>query len=130
MSKITVWFIRSAMIYLLIAVFIGVWMGLSPVRYYIPAHAHLTLLGWMSMFVYGVAYHILPRFSGRPLYSDRLADIHFWTANIGLVGMAFSWFIFNQQLLVLFSIIEAFSIVLFVYNMFRTVQPASAIKKP
>ncbi len=131
MSKISVWFIKSAMIYFLIAVFLGLWMVLFPgglyTSFYTPIHVHLNLLGWISMFIYGVAYHILPRFSGRPLYSDRLAEIHFWTANIGLIGMVFSWSMFNRMLLVIFSLIEGLSIILFVYNMFRTVRPASAI---
>lgn len=127
MSKITVWFIKSAMIYFLIGVSTGLWLGISPRGYYIPIHVHLNLLGWMSMFIYGVSYHILPRFSGRPLFSDRLAEIHFWTAQIGLIGMVISW-LFIRSLLILFSLIEIFSIVLFVYNMFRTVRPASAIR--
>ena len=130
MSKITVWFIRSAMIYFLVAVSLGLWMGMSPRGYYIPVHVHLNLLGWVSMFIYGVAYHILPRFSGRQLFSDRLSEIHFWTAHIGLIGMAVSWFLFHRRLLVVFSFIEVFSITLFVYNMFKTIRPASAIKPP
>ena len=130
MSKITVWFIRSAMIYFLVAVSLGLWMGMSPRGYYIPVHVHLNLLGWVSMFIYGVAYHILPRFSGRQLFSDRLSEIHFWTAHIGLIGMAVSWFLFNRKLLVVFSFIEIFSIILFVFNMFKTIRPASAIKPP
>jgi cbb3-type cytochrome oxidase subunit 1 len=118
------------MIYFLIAVLLGVWMGMSPRGYYLPVHVHLNLLGWMSMFIYGVAYHILPRFSGRQLFSDTLSEIHFWTAHIGLIGMAISWFLFNRMFLVIFSFIEVISIILFVFNMFKTIRPASAIKPP
>ena len=130
MSKITVWFIRSAMIYFLIAVSLGLWMGIYPRGYYMPVHVHLNLLGWMSMFIYGVAYHILPRFSGQQLYSDKLSEVHFWTAHIGLIGMVISWFFFKRKLLVVFSLIEVFSIILFVVNMFKTIRPVSAIKPP
>jgi len=54
---------------------------------------HLNLLGFMSMMIYGVGYHILilPRFSGRPVYSPLLMRIQFWFANPGLIGMAVSW---------------------------------------
>ncbi len=130
MSKITVWFIRSAMIYFLIAISFGLWMAIAPKGYYRPVHVHLNLLGWMSMFIYGVAYHILPRFSGRPLFSETLSVIHFWIAHIGLIGMVISWLFFNRRLLVAFSFIEVFSIILFVINMFKTIRPASAIKPP
>ncbi len=130
MSKITVWFIRSAMIYLLIAVSFGLWMAISPRGYYMPVHVHLNLLGWVSMFIYGVAYHILPRFSGRQLFSDKLSEVHFWVAHIGLIGMVISWLLFNRKFLIVFSSIEIFSIILFVINMFKTIRPASAIKPP
>ncbi len=54
-------------------------------------HAHTNLLGWVSMMIFAVAYHVLPRFSGRPLYSNRLADMHLILSNIGLIGLIITW---------------------------------------
>ncbi len=123
MSKITVWFLRLAMIYFLIGALFGLDMAIVPRHMiYRPVHVHLNLLGWMSMMIYGVAYHILPRFSGRPLYSDKMAQIHLWLANIGLIGMVVFWIFYNKGLLMVFSLIEFISILLFVYNMLRTVK--------
>jgi cbb3-type cytochrome oxidase subunit 1 len=34
--------------------------------------------------IFGVAYHVIPRFSGHPLRSPRLAVAHWWLANVGL----------------------------------------------
>lgn len=48
-------------------------------------HGHLMLLGFVAMMIYGIALHVLPRFSGRPLYSERLADGQFVLANLGLI---------------------------------------------
>lgn len=132
MSKITVWFIRVAMGYFIIAAGMGVLMLTWPwwTRTYIPGHAHLNLLGWISMTIYGVAYHIIPRFSGRPLYSNRLAWLHFYLANIGLIGMVlFFGFVGHGNLryekhLLYSSIVEFTSIVIFVYNMMRTIKSA------
>lgn len=132
MSKITVWFIRVAMSYFIIAAGMGVLMLTWPwwTRTYIPGHAHLNLLGWISMTIYGVAYHIIPRFSGRPLYSNRLAWLHFYLANIGLIGMVlFFGFVGHGNLryekhLLYSSIVEFTSIVIFVYNMMRTIKSA------
>ena len=85
MSAITVWFIRFAILYFLAAMLIGIAMTMTgPIYPYMQIHAHFNLLGWMTMMIYGVGYHILPRFSGRPLWSDKLSYWHIWLANIGL----------------------------------------------
>ena len=131
MSKITVWFIKCAMVYFLLAVILGLHMAVSGIAYpYMPIHAHFNLLGWMSMMIYGVGYHILPRFSGKPLYSEKIAEWQFWLANIGLIGMAIGWMVRNWQgdsrVLLIFSIIEAASSVMFVVNMFKTIKAAPA----
>lgn len=78
--------LRSALIWLGIGVLIGLSMAYWPGSHilYKPGHAHANLLGFMSMFLFGVAYHVIPRFTGRPLQSRRLAEWHVWIANIGL----------------------------------------------
>ncbi len=96
-------------------------------------HSHLNLLGWVSMMIYGVGYHVLPRFSGRPLKYPKVGELQFWTANIGLLGMLFFYTlgVFNPvpayaTLSVIFGIIEVFSIFLFFYNMLATLLPTAA----
>ncbi len=139
MSSITVWFIRSAMIYFLLAIVLGIFMSVvGPLYPWMPIHVHFNLLGWMSMMIYGVGYHILPRFSGKPLWNDRLAYGQIWLANIGLVGMAIGWWVRNASnnstVLLLFSLVETVSIVFFVLNMMLTIKaapaPAPAPPKP
>lgn len=130
MSKITVWFIKSAMVYFTLAIILGLHMAVSGAQYpYMPIHAHFNLLGWMSMMIYGVGYHILPRFSGKPLYSERLAEWQFYLANTGLVGMALGWIIRSLNgdtiILLMFSIAEAVSAFMFVINMFKTIKAAT-----
>lgn len=131
MSKITVWFIRCAIIYFLLAILLGLHMSVAgPVYPWMPIHTHFNLLGWMSMMIYGVGYHILPRFSGKPLFSDALATAQLWLANIGLVGMAAGWWVRNEggsnAVLIIFSLIEALSIVFFAVNMLKTIKAAPA----
>jgi len=58
---------------------------------YRPAHMHANLLGFVSMMIFGVAYHVVPRFSGAPLRSRRAAQVHLFVANAGLAGMVGSW---------------------------------------
>jgi cytochrome c oxidase cbb3-type subunit 1 len=138
MSKITIWFIKCAMIYFLVAILLGLHMSASGPAYpYIQIHTHFNLLGWMSMMIFGVGYHILPRFSGQPLWSEKLAQFHLYLANVGLIGMTIGWLIMSggangagRGVHVLFSIVEAVSIAFFVINMFKTIKPAPAPPAP
>lgn len=78
-------FVRSAVVWLALGVTLGVAMVLHPpLLVYRTVHLHLNLLGFMSMMVFGVGYHIFPRFAGVPLPSPRIAAVHLWIANIGL----------------------------------------------
>jgi len=52
-------------------------------------HSHLNMLGWVSMMIFGVGYHILPRFAGKPLKSPKMGELQFWLANIGLSACSF-----------------------------------------
>ncbi len=136
MSKITIWFLKCAMIYFVLAMLVGLHMSISGPAYpFKQIHTHLNLLGWMSMFVYGVGYHILPRFSGAVLWSDKLSLAHLWLANIGLIGMTGGWLAASKgnglTILLVFSLIEGLSIIFFALNMFLTIKPAPApIKRP
>ena len=96
-------------------------------------HSHLNLLGWVSMMIYGVGYHVLPRFSGRPLKYPKMGELQFWTANIGLIGMLlfYAMEVYNpsqayKMSSVAFGAVEVFSIVLFLYNMLATLLPKEA----
>ncbi len=128
MSKITVAFIKAAMIYFVLAMLLGLYMSVAgPVYPSMPIHVHFNLLGWLSMMIFGVAYHILPRFSGQALWCEKLSVWHFRLANIGLVGMAFGWLVSSNGVLLLFALVEGLSILFFVVNMFKTVKAAPAV---
>ena len=132
MSKTTMGFIFAGITYLVIGVTLGVLFFILPeTRVLSTVHAHLNLVGFIIFIIFGIAYHILPRFRGRPLYSERLAWWQFWLANIGLVGLlvfsglgAYVSFGGLRALLVIFGATLALSIYLFVYNMLRTLIPA------
>ena len=78
-----------------IGIAIGLSMALWPGGHlvYRPAHAHANLLGFLSMFLFGVAYHVLPRFVQKPLSErrQRWAMRHFWIQNLGLALMVAGW---------------------------------------
>lgn len=121
-------FIAASMVYLVLAATVGVVMLLNPSYLYLRfAHSHLNMLGWVSMMIYGVGYHVLPRFAGKRLKSVRIGEIQFYLANIGLVGMLVFYTLpmitpglSFTGLLALFGIMEVISIMLFFYNMVAT----------
>jgi cbb3-type cytochrome oxidase subunit 1 len=81
-------FVKASLAWLALGVTLGVAMAAHPAwTVYRPAHLHMTLLGFVTMMIYGVAYHVLPRFAGHPLHSRRLAAWHWWASNAGLLGM-------------------------------------------
>lgn len=91
------------------------------------AHVHLNLLGFMSMMVFGVAYHILPRFQGKVLYSEPMAEVQFWMANVGLVALvvldgikAYTATLPPKIPLALAGVVTAASVLLFVINLWLT----------
>jgi hypothetical protein len=124
-------FIIMSIIYLGIASVLGIVMLYSERVLALKfVHSHLNLLGWVSMMIYGVGYHILPRFMGRPLYSQKMGDMQFWTANIGLVAMLvfYSLNLFRPSagyvaVTVAAGILELISVFLFFFNMLKTLLP-------
>lgn len=129
-------FIIMSIIYLAVASILGIYMLAKQSLLYLKfVHSHLNLLGWVSMMIFGVGYHILPRFSGKPLKSPKLGEIQFWLANVGLVGMLLFYVLGTASpevglyigLSTAFGIVEVLSILLFFYNMLATLlakQPA------
>ena len=84
------WFIAAALAYALAGGLVGLlWLAfpsaLSPLA--LRAHAHLMLVGFVGMMIFGVGLHVLPRFTGRTLFSERRADAQFVLANVGLLAM-------------------------------------------
>jgi cbb3-type cytochrome c oxidase subunit I len=53
---------------------------------WVVAHAHLGVLGFAGITALGGIYFILPRITGRPLHSVRLADLQYWLVLIGTTG--------------------------------------------
>ena len=48
-------------------------------------HVHSGALGWNAFITFGALYYLVPKISGRPLYSIRLANWHFALAIIGVM---------------------------------------------
>jgi cytochrome c oxidase cbb3-type subunit I/II len=49
------------------------------------AHVHAGALGWVGFMTFGMLYWLMPRMFQAPLYSQKLANTHFWIATIGIL---------------------------------------------
>ena len=48
-------------------------------------HVHSGALGWVGFVSIGALYFLIPKLFGRELYSNKLAELHFWIATVGIV---------------------------------------------
>jgi len=136
MDKYAKAFVKSSLIYLGIGTLLGLVMVLWPdARFMITrVHVHMLLLGFMAMMIYGVGYHILPRFMGRPVYSHRLGNVQVWLANITLIGLSISWVLETisgglwHAMVILFGLGQGVSIFLFIINLWMSMIPQTVEK--
>ena len=54
---------------------------------WVVGHAHLVMFGVFSMWMYGIMTYLLPRIYGRPWYSNKLLEWHFWLSAAGVFVM-------------------------------------------
>lgn len=71
--NISNWFLRLAVLYFIAGVGLGIHMASSHDYGLAPVHAHLNLLGWVSMALFGLFYRAVPAAAG-----SKLAKAHFW----------------------------------------------------
>jgi cytochrome c oxidase cbb3-type subunit I/II len=55
---------------------------------WIIAHVHIGGLGWNGFLTFGMLYWMIPRIYGTKLFSDKLANFHFWIGTLGIIFYA------------------------------------------
>jgi cbb3-type cytochrome oxidase subunit 1 len=133
-------FLKSSLAWLGAGVSLGVAMAVYPPwAVYRTAHLHMNLLGFVTMMIFGVALHVIPRFTGHPLHSRRLATGQWWLANgglalfvAGLVLLPSTSFGVPARIVVATGgLLSAAAAYVFIYNLWRTIdgrpQPRSAM---
>jgi len=94
---------------------------------YRPAHVHMNLLGFVTMMIFGVGYHVVPRFFGHPLYNRKLAGAHWWLSNVGLAlmvaGFVMAPHVGPRSIPVLATggVLSALGAFAFIFNVWRTI---------
>ena len=122
-------FIKIAGIYFLIAVLLGLTMGIIHNFSFTSVHVHLNLLGWVSMAIFGVIYVLFPKAG-----TTGLAKAHFWLHNIGVPVFQGSLFIqlaaSNDALIpvtIIGSLLVVIGIILYVINLVTQIKADQVI---
>jgi cbb3-type cytochrome oxidase subunit 1 len=126
-------FIRASLAWFALGILFGLAMAAQPAWVvYRPAHAHMTVVGFLTMMVFGVGYQLLPRLFGHALFSRALAVAHWWLANVGLAGMVTGFVLAphigarSAPVTATGGLLFALGALGFVYNMWRTFNLADA----
>ncbi|KGF66920.1 hypothetical protein LL06_25570 [Hoeflea sp. BAL378] len=82
MRGLSYWFFLSATIYVTAGMFLGIGMAASGDHTLASAHAHLNLVGWVSMGLYALFYH-----ARADVAEWRAGKVHFVLATLGLWTM-------------------------------------------
>lgn len=96
MPPLTRWFIKSALVYLVVSLLIGVALAAqdaialpAAVGALMPVYFHLFMVGWVTQIIFGVAYWMFPRVSTDGARgAERLALVTYVTLNVGLIVRA------------------------------------------
>ena len=129
-------FVKSALVWLGLGVTLGVVMAVRPdTAVYRPAHLHMNLLGFVSMMIYGVSYHVMPRFTGNAIHDVRIAVAQLWLANVGLALLAMGFALrANGELasiypLAIGGVMGATAAYCFIYNIWRTLEGSPPVRR-
>ena len=52
---------------------------------WIIAHVHVGALAWNGFMAFGMIYWLVPRMTKGPLFSNKLANFHFWIGTLGII---------------------------------------------
>lgn len=52
---------------------------------WIVAHVHVGALAWNGFLTFGMIYWLIPRMTKTTLYSNKLANFHFWVGTLGII---------------------------------------------
>jgi cytochrome c oxidase cbb3-type subunit 1 len=125
---------------------------------WLPGHVHMGTMGWVTMVVCASIYYVIPKIYGTTIFSERLANAHFWLVLVGQLIFSITmwitgiqqgamWKALNPDGSLKYTFMESFEknlvfwhtrtlggivftagMVLFVYNVLKTIQQGRALE--
>ncbi len=121
MNRMAGSFMKAAVLYGIIGLALGVYMGATHALSLLTVHSHLSLLGWVTLAICAMFYQVVPAAAGLAL-----AKVHFWTANAGLIVLAASLTLKSRGVeaaeagVGIGSVLSFAALAMFLYVVFRT----------
>ena len=128
MPSVAELFFKSAIVFLIVGIAMGLHMSMSGNHDVIGAHAHTNLLGWVTSALFGGYYALNPAKA-----ESKLAMVHFWVYTLGVAGMVPSLYLFLkgfaavEPLVALSSLVTFAGVVVFAVVVFRAPVPRAAM---
>jgi hypothetical protein len=131
MPRLSVYFIRASLVYLLLGfTFGGLMLAnkgilISPkIWALLPLHMEFAFIGWMIQLAMGVAFWILPRFNkGAPRGDERLAWLALFLINTGILFVLLDFFLDSAWLMFTARATEMLALTVFVLGHWRRIKP-------
>jgi FtsH-binding integral membrane protein len=123
MSKIGVRFVTMGILYTLLAMSLGIWMGVNQDFQNAHLHAHINLVAGVWFILFALVYKAYPAMASVPL-----ASFHFWLANLGaaifLPGIYIAMNYDNPLLAIIGSLLSVAAMAVFLINFRRNYDAA------
>jgi cbb3-type cytochrome oxidase subunit 1 len=123
MKRVDVYFLLLATLLLLAGAALGISMGASEDFQLTPVHAHLNLVGWASLAVFGLVYRAYPKLAER-----RLALFHFifsaTSAVLLPIGIGLAVLRSQSGLAIAASLLWVLGVLLFLLQLFTLLRGA------
>lgn len=133
MPLLTRWFLKSALIYLILALCVGILLALPDAMIIpgvFPVYLHLLTFGWLTQLIFGIALWMFPKYSSdKPRGMEWLGWSTFILLNSGLLLRAVfeptnssASSLFAGWMLVLAALLQWLSGVAFVANTWKRIR--------
>jgi hypothetical protein len=129
MPLLTRIFIKTAFVYLVLALVLGIWLAAGAVNGLFPVYIHMLVLGWLTQLIFGVVFWMFPKFQRRSRAAVKRLAGGYILLNLGLLLRAIGEPInsnrpnsFSGWMLVLSAILQFLAGLMFVVNSWERVK--------
>jgi peptidoglycan biosynthesis protein MviN/MurJ (putative lipid II flippase) len=124
MPPLTRWFIKTAFLYFVLALIVGILLAVRIINGLFPVYLHLLVFGWLTQLIFGMVFWMFPKYSSeKPRGNQALGWLTYIALNAGLLLRAVAE-PFNSQepstlwgwLLVISAVLQWLAGLMFVMN--------------
>lgn len=122
-TNYTRWFLVIGSVYLVIGVSIGMYMGGTGEFRLAPVHAHINLVGFALMSIFGLIFRAIPTMA-----TNTLGKVHFWAFQAGaLILVAALYLLISERVaestvgpaILIGEVLVAVGVLAFVANLYK-----------